>query len=381
VKNILAKFKRVEVWWKNAMIGLLSYYLKRSVRKTQKPDLNLPLKVLFVRPERLGDTFVSLPTVDALRKFHPNWEISWLTSPRSYKLVAEDPRFKNVYLYTKKPGDSLKILRRARRERFDVAINLIRGDSVTSLLLAHLMAPKAFKIGVGGRNHAPFYHAIVHNPYSLPNRHVIDSTLDIVAHLGANQYDAERFCRAYVSADRRRRVAKIMGDMGLGDGSRPLIGINISSGEETRTWDFGNFRIIIERLIALHEELEFMLIAAPNEHHKGIELAKVLGEKVHITPEPLDICSVAELLSRLNMFISADTSLVHITRSYRIPVVGLYRYNNLNTWVPYGQRSGAVMSGHEEHLFDITVEQVIAKTMEVGEKFKVPGFVLCPIPV
>ena len=56
----------------------------------------------------------------------------------------------------------------------------------------------------------------------------------------------------------------------------------------------------------------------------------------------------------------------------KVQVVGLYsRYmKNFLLWRPYGQETGAVVSGCDDNIFDITVDQVYDTFVELVQKQK-----------
>lgn len=374
MKNLMRYLKSLEIMFKNALVGMVSLYLRRRLSKTTKPDLNRPLKVLFIRPERIGDTLISFPVVDILKKKHANWEMSWIAAPRTIDFVADDPRFKYVFLYAKRLSKDLAMIRRARREKFDIAIDLINRDSASTLALTYLAAPKAYKISMGKCRHGQFYHIDLKHPFTYSSRHVLETTLGGIVALGLDPSEAKRFCPPHVTETKKAEVDGFLKGLPQPTKDRTLIGVNISSGETCRVWDIDNYRRTIAELMAKYRDLHFIIIATPDDFQIGQELADSFGDRVHIPPRAMHICSVAELISRLNLLITTDTSLLHIARSYRIPVVGLYRAHKINIWFPYAQLSGMVISDAEEHLFNITINQVVEKTIEIGGKFRIPGF-------
>ncbi len=378
MKSLLKKLKPVEVKLKYALVGVLSYVLKRSVKKVGKPDFTRPLKVLFIRHERIGDNFIAFPVVDILKKRYPNWNISWLTSPRSFDLVSEDPRFSEVYLYSKNMIRDRKLIRRVRKQKYDIAVDLINSDSVSAVMLTHLLAPKAYKIGMGKARNAEYYHVNSAHPFHYSNRHILETTLDLVRYMGVEPAEADRFCPPYISDTKKRNVTEFLNGVKSGDDGWPLVGVNICSGEPTREWGADKFGRVIATLLDKYPAPRFIVIADPSSYDMGIKLAASFGDRVYIPPKPMDICTVAELISRLNLLITGDTSLLHFARSYRIPVVGLYLYHKLDVWFPYAQRSGMICSDSEKHLFNITVDEVLDKVYEIGEKYKVPGLGTCP---
>ncbi len=76
---------------------------------------------------------------------------------------------------------------------------------------------------------------------------------------------------------------------------------------------------------------------------------------------------MSAIISRLDLLVTPDTSLVHIARSFKVPVVGMYPQLqwNLERWRPYGQKGGVVISNDDGHIFDITPVQVLAEVTKI----------------
>jgi ADP-heptose:LPS heptosyltransferase len=96
---------------------------------------------------------------------------------------------------------------------------------------------------------------------------------------------------------------------------------------------------------------------------------------VYIIPDELDILKVSAIIKFLDIMISPDTSIIHIARSFKIPVVGLYQKENPNgrnyrKFYPYDQRDNVIYSNNIYNLFEITPEEVFEKFVEVFEKYK-----------
>ena len=87
-------------------------------------------------------------------------------------------------------------------------------------------------------------------------------------------------------------------------------------------------------------------------------------------PPGLSLLEVSALISRLDLLISPDTSLIHIARSFDTPVVGLYSRatKNFRRWRPYRQDDGAVVGDHHDNIYDITAEQVFERCRQVRQR-------------
>jgi ADP-heptose:LPS heptosyltransferase len=74
----------------------------------------------------------------------------------------------------------------------------------------------------------------------------------------------------------------------------------------------------------------------------------------------MNLLEVSAVIGHMKILITPDTSLVHIARSFKVPVVGLYtRYEkNLRMWRPYRQKSGTVVSNNDYNIHDIEIDRV-----------------------
>jgi ADP-heptose:LPS heptosyltransferase len=114
------------------------------------------------------------------------------------------------------------------------------------------------------------------------------------------------------------------------------------------------------------------LLTAPPDRWRGEKLQQKFDSRVYQVPPNLNLKEASAVISRLDLLISPDTSLVHIARSFRVPVVGLYSrfMKNFLLWRPFDQEVGAVVSGNDDNIFDITVDQVFDTFIQVVEKQK-----------
>jgi ADP-heptose:LPS heptosyltransferase len=167
-------------------------------------------------------------------------------------------------------------------------------------------------------------------------------------------------------------VSKFFRDYDLSP-SDVLIGYNVSAGKPTRLWALEKAAELIHNIRKYLPDATVILISSPDDRERGVRLRSMCGGNAIHVPSGLNILDVAALLNRVNALISPDTSLIHIARSFKVPVVGLYPRPewNLNRWRPYGQSDGVVRSTSEGDIFDITVDQVFAEFCAVYEKRRV----------
>jgi ADP-heptose:LPS heptosyltransferase len=356
--------KTLEHRAKDLVFGLFHLFFRKRRQMPAPLDGTRMGKVLFLRPEKIGDMVISLPVFDALRARYPHLKISILASPRNYALVKDDPRFDRIFLYRKWTLEDFRQLGAIRRERFDCVFDMIDDDSVTTLFYSQLVGPQAVRIGIGKRHHAGFYD-FNHIHADGIGEHIVDNTLKLLEPFGITGNSASGFAPPYITDAARRCVDEYLGKQPRT--SCCLVGLNLSAGKPNRIWPDDRAIDLCRRLAAWRKDLQMIVIAVPKDRERGARVAAEVGQKVRVIPDGLDLIEVSALISRLRLLISPDTSLIHIARSFQVPVVGLYSRasKNFQRWRPYRQSDGTVVGSDIDTIFDITVEQVFSQIQQV----------------
>jgi len=125
---------------------------------------------------------------------------------------------------------------------------------------------------------------------------------------------------------------------------------------------------LLNRIRERYPESRILLISI-KEYRAQSEMLAARLPGVYQVPPDLSLLEASAVLARLNVLISPDTSLVHIARSFDVPVVGLYSrfMKNFLLWKPFGQEVGAVVSGNDDNIHDITVDQVFDSFVKLLE--------------
>ncbi len=97
------------------------------------------MKILLVQTSFLGDTILSTPLIEGLKKIHPQAELWMMTTPLAADLVKRDPLLSGVIQFAKRgPEKGIKgLLRQAaklQKHNFEIVYSLHR-SARTSLLL------------------------------------------------------------------------------------------------------------------------------------------------------------------------------------------------------------------------------------------------------
>lgn len=369
LKSVERKFKAL-VFWIFKWIFITSDTDKKFI------DGNNISKILFIRIEnKLGDLVITFPLFDEFKKRFPNLKISLLTSPICFPLVKDDPRFSHVHVYRKNVFKYLFNIWLIRKQKYDCVIDLYCDDSITTLFLTQLCAGRKLKIGLGKNEHLRFYD--FNYDYSKFNDtelgHIIENTLKVLLAFNIQIEDVDRFRPPFISSEDSDFSEKFMNEIDYNDQKDFIVGYNLSAGKHTRYWQQEKNKELIDKILNRFSRCRILIFSTLSDRKKALDLKKYFNERVDIIPEGINIIKASAILHKMVFLISPDTSLIHIARSFRIPVIGLYLNirptdRNYKLWFPYNQKNSIIYSNHNENIYDISVQEVFDKFIDIFEK-------------
>ncbi len=353
-----AFIKKIEHGFKKGLKVPFFMMLKKGDRSRVPLQPENIKSILILRPDKLGDMIATIPTIHALKKLFAYIRIEVLASPRNNILVAEDPLIDELYLYHKNILKDWPLIRKLKKKHFDLIYDPICHDSVTGLLLGKLISNNSVFVASRKLNHAKYYDYC--EPY-LPDGddHNVDNGLLIFNALGVQPETIDPFLPVYLKKSSRQKADRFFA--GLPTALKFWIGINISAGSPTRSLSLDKYASILKSLSDIYPDAGFVISCVSEDRETAKKLALNIKTRSYLIPENLSLLDVAAIIEKLDIFISPDTSLIHMARLMQIPVVGLYsgHKRNFNFWRPYRQKYGAIISANLNNIFDIEPKQVV----------------------
>jgi ADP-heptose:LPS heptosyltransferase len=346
---------------KKIVLSAAAIFWRRKSGPKQVPDLKGINSILIYRPEKIGDLFMAFPLIKAFLKINPGIQIDLLISPSAYPLIDGDKRFRHIFIYKKSLLADIKTALTIRKNKYDIIIDLVGSDSVTAALtVLYISKGRSVAVAVGKRNLAKYYDF---NFGILPDRHMIESTLQVLD-LWQIENKGDYILSPPVLRESDIKLADdFMKNLNLSPGEKS-IGINISAGNKKRIWSQNNYIGLIKLIQIKYPSCKIIIFVVPEEYFHAQQLATD-SPGISIIPPGLTLLGAVAILSKIDYFISPDTSMIHIARSFAIPVVGLYlpAQENYKRWFPIGQKEGIIVAADDYSIDRITPEAVI-KEME-----------------
>lgn len=320
--------------------------------------------ILILRPDKLGDMITTIPAAHALKKMFPHLRIEIVASPLNRQLVANDPCFDAVHIYRKNILVDLPMIFRLRKKRFDIIFDPICHDSVTGLLLSRLISKRAIRAAARKLDLMSFYDYC--EPFQPDGEeHNIDNNLLVFNLFGIDPDTVDPFLPVFLPETCQARAAEFEGT--LSEDRTFRIGINISAGSPSRSLHLSKYATLLDNIAEEHPRAQCVVVCTSDDRDLGRQLVANREGRAYLVPEGLSLLEAAAVIKGFDLFISPDTSLIHMARLMNIPVVGLYcgHRRNYHFWKPFRQEHGSVVSSHPGHLHDIEPTQIFDEVQKV----------------
>jgi len=312
------------IWRSTRLVYLL---FRRAFARTKAagadPAANVQ-RILLVRTDKIGDAIISMPVFKALRERFPKAQIDIVLGRKNGAAAALLQHLDGVFVAKKDLIEQVRLIRQLRERRYDIAIDMLTGDSMTSATYTALSGAR-ITIGFDGKA-AGFYDIAIPRP-PAPEHQALQM-LRLIAPLGIalNSEDVHPtvvFSESVAKTVRERLFAE-------GHDSRKLVIINVSV-DPARYWSDEKFIRLVGDLKS--PSVRTVLIGAPWDMARLETIGKAAG--VEWLEPSSDLATAAAALSCADLVISPDTSIVHIAAALNKPVVTLMPYIMRIEWHPW----------------------------------------------
>jgi len=291
------------------------------------------LNILLVRLRLIGDVVFTTPAIRAIRRHYPDARITYIVEEEAAAVVRHNPHLDAVIVARSPhaPGRlraDLALIRRLRRERYDLAIDF-HGGPRSSLLTWLSGAPTRIGYEVAGRGW--MYTTRVPRPRALRPRHSVVSQWDVLLPLGITPPDPELDATEMPDdPTAASAVARRLAAAGIGAGN-PILVVHVSAGNPFRRWPSASFVELVRRLASKDPKRRIILTSGPSDAAAAAAIARDARARLAPDERPaivecgdFDLAELRALVGRAALYIGGDSGPLHIAGTTGVPVVGLY---------------------------------------------------------
>ncbi len=299
-------------------------------------------RFLFVQLADIGDLILTTPAIAALRQAHPDAHIALLTAPHTAAVLPEGlvdaliTAPKGLFspkLLLRPPswGALYRLARGLRGGRYDAIIYCHHFTLRLGLLKFRFIAMAsgaAHHVGLDNGRARFLTRAVPDGGFGA--RHQAQYWLDLVALLGADP------------TPRPAQVAIAPQNPLPPDDTRPTIIIHPGSGgySHARRWPSAYFAQVAD---ALYHQLGARVVLV------GTTADDADKVRAHAQHPPLDFSGrttlpqLARLLASANLFIGADSGVMHLAAAVGVPVLAIFGPSNPDAWGPWTPRGRSMV--------------------------------------
>lgn len=330
-------------------------------------DENNVKKILLIREGGIGDAICNYSLIKELNRKYPNVEIDVFAGKNNYMMYKYNPYVKNVFIKYKKVKfyktwiDIIKM----RLNNYDVCIDntIIRFHRT---LYSRIINPKYIFASKGKKEHYGFDRSELSLYYKIYEdskiEHIINSRLKVLEFFKIDSYssDFEFFLPSPVNSINEQFIKNI--------NSNKNIGLNLEGGDKRRKLSDEQF-INISNIFKQENSVKLVLFTLPlnRDYYKRLIRDNKLYNIV-LSPITNSIYDVADLINRVDLLITPDTSLVHIASGLNVPTLGIFwdYEEKYIEWGPLSIKHDIVKSkDKEKNIKNIDINEIFIKSLKL----------------
>jgi heptosyltransferase I len=306
-----------------------------------------PRRIVLIKPSALGDIVHSLPVLTALRQRFPRAHLSWVVNRIYEPLLCGHPHLDDVIPFDRSLargsylGGALgftKFLRRLRRERFDLAIDL-QGLLRTGLMTFATGARARLGLASAREGAGWFYthridDSVVNSRSELTTLHAVDRYWRVAEALGLG--DRPKTFHVPLD-DNARQWTRLL----LQSRPRPWLAVGVGARWLTKRWPPEHFAELTQRALDQFGGTA-IFVGASNEAPLADTAAKLIRGRVINFTGKTTLQQLAALLAEVDVMIANDTGPLHLAVALGRPVVAPYTCTKVARTGPYGQPDRAI---------------------------------------
>lgn len=287
-------------------------------------------RVLFLRPDRIGDMIVSTGVLRAIGGA-PGVTLDVLASPANAEVLAREVHVhRTIVLDRRRWCAAWQAMRWVRAQRYDVVVDCMPSmPSVTTLLLM-LIAGARRRVGASGRGLDRLFTPATP---SLPlAAHIVDHLALLAQPFRSTAEPAPDVAPYLELGDDELEAGEARWQAGLAGGSGARLLVNISAGKAARAWPLERYAAVIGAAREETPDLRVAIMSAPHERAKGERLAAQVGGAYL---ETVTLREAFAVVARADVLFTPDTSIAHAAGALRIPAVDLLLAGKASQWGLY----------------------------------------------
>jgi heptosyltransferase-2 len=268
----------------------------------------------------IGDLVLSIPFLRGLKAAFPTSEVSVLCAERAGTIVKEQPYIDRLFLAPITFLSLLKTGLQLRKERFDMAINLMPATSYVpaiKMYLFFLLIKARQWVGRDTEGRGFFYHIKVPEK-KMQMENEVAFYGKILRAISDQDFDEQ--LEFHISQKNRKRAGELL-TKERNFREDPLTLINPGSDWPAKRWPIERYAEVVKSLKDLFPQIEFGVIGTQDERELAQFIKKNVGERVFILSGKTPLELLPAICEKASLVLTNDSGPAHIARAVGTPAV------------------------------------------------------------
>jgi lipopolysaccharide heptosyltransferase II len=294
-------------------------------------------KILIIKLSSLGDIILSTAALRAVRKkfSRENYKISFLTGEESKDTLLRSPHIDELLVCDLKNNDRglrgvWNIGRTLRKKNFDMVIDLQNSRA------SHILSYLSGCVNSYGYDNGKFAPLIRHRiPDDKPPIDPVTHQFRILKMLGIDLLDSS--LEVWPSPEDAKHIDELLNAQWLSE-TQKIVGINISASKRwsTKLWPQQNLARLCEEL-GLRDIRVVFTGTSDDLGYADTLVNSLKNVKIINACGKTTVNELAALIGKCNVFISADSSPLHIASAVGTPFIALFGPTDVRRHLPPGK--------------------------------------------
>lgn len=275
------------------------------------------MKILVISLAGIGDTIFATPLIHELRENFPEATLDALVRWDGAKSVLQNnPNLNTVY---QKDLDNSKLhslwyLMKLRRAHYDVSINIFPQSRREYRFVAKFINART-RISHEYDNFTAFDRRLTPQTIRVDgSKHAVENDLSLLQFLGVEPKLSSHRYELFLTEKENAWATGYVVQHDIQQ--RRLLGVHVGSGGTKnlalRRWPLENYIELARRLNEQQPELAILFFGGPGEKEDHEKIRAALGKGKAFFPETGSFLQTAALIGRCDLFLSVDTSNMHL---------------------------------------------------------------------
>lgn len=308
------ELRRIEVAWRGFWMRSIAQLLAGPA-KASPPDWDArPLRLLYLRYERIGDVIMATGPIRVLKQAHPSLVIDALIATTAAPVLENNPHINEVLLLDRKArGGYFRGLREVARRGYDVVVDgrLNNPPIFTSAPLVMAASRARYRVGTGGGRAELVYNIPV--PHYDKRTHYMEASKTLGVPFGVDPSSVDWRPEIFLTTSERAAA-----EARWGDAPKRRLLVNLSTSEPKRRWPDEKFIAALTFARERDPELHIGVMALPAEWESVNRIANATGGRALRTPLLRDALA---LVGTTDLVFTPDTGISHAASAFRRPSV------------------------------------------------------------